>query len=165
MNKIASFQVDHTKFGVGMYISRTDGDVVTYDIRMVKPNGGVYISNPSLHTIEHLFATYARNSRYGKSIVYVGPMGCRTGFYLLTRDDMTGEQAIELVREVFGSIAAFEGEIPGCSAVECGNYLEHDLEAAKKDVLPLLEKLGSYTAEMLNYSYWTDKATTNKESV
>lgn len=153
MKKIASFQVDHRKFGIGMYISRVDGDVVTYDIRMVKPNGGVYISNPSLHTIEHLFATYARNSEFGGSIVYVGPMGCRTGFYLLTRDDMTGEQAIELVRAAYRYIAGFEGEIPGNSEIECGNFREHDLESAKRDVLPLLERLENYSAEMLDYSY------------
>lgn len=155
MKRIASFQVDHTKFGVGMYISRVDGDVVTYDVRMVRPNGGVYVSNPSLHTIEHLFATYARNSKYSDSIVYVGPMGCRTGFYLLTRDDMTGEQAISLVRDAYKFIAEYSEDIPGCSVEECGNYLEHDLESAKKDVLPLLEKLADYTPEMLNYSYHT----------
>ena len=85
MDKIASFQVDHRKFGVGMYISRIDGDIVTYDLRMVKPNGGRYISSPSLHTIEHLFATYARNSFMRERVIYVGPMGCRTGFYLLLR--------------------------------------------------------------------------------
>lgn len=153
MDKIASFQVDHTKFGVGMYISRVDGDVVTYDVRMVKPNGGVYISNPSLHTIEHLFATYARNSRFSDSIVYVGPMGCRTGFYLLTRDNMSGEDAVGLVRDAYRFIADFQGEIPGCTVEECGNYLEHDLESARKDVLPLLNRLENYTAEMLDYGF------------
>lgn len=151
MEKIKSFQVDHTKFGVGMYISRIDGDIITYDVRMVKPNGGEYISNPSLHTIEHLFATYARNSEFSKSIIYVGPMGCRTGFYLLTRDDMTGEQAISLVKSAYRFIADYEDDIPGCTVEECGNYLEHDLESAKKDVLPLLKKLESYTEEMLVY--------------
>lgn len=155
MEKIASFQVDHTKFGVGMYISRIDGDIVTYDVRMVKPNGNKYISNPSLHTIEHLFATFARNSRFGKSVIYVGPMGCRTGFYLLTRDDMSGDDAIALVREALAFIADFDGIVPGLSPVECGNYLEHDLDSARKDVLPILEILKDYNAEMLNYSYHT----------
>ncbi len=153
MEKIASFQVDHTKFGVGMYISRIDGDVITYDVRMVKPNGGVYISSPSLHTIEHLFATFARNSAFSKDIIYVGPMGCRTGFYLLTRDTMSGADAIKLVKDAYRFVADYNDEIPGCTAVECGNYLEHDLESAKKDVLPLLEKLEGYTPEMLEYSY------------
>lgn len=152
MEKIASFQVDHTKFGVGMYISRIDGDIVTYDVRMVKPNGGVYISNPSLHTIEHLFATYARNSKFGDKIIYVGPMGCRTGFYLLTRE-LPHEDAIALVRDAYSFIAGFDGVIPGLSEIECGNYLEHDLDSAKKDVLPLLEKLENYSVEMLNYDY------------
>lgn len=156
MEKIASFQVDHTKFGVGMYISRIDGDIVTYDVRMVKPNGVVYISNPSLHTIEHLFATFARNSRFGSNIVYVGPMGCRTGFYLLTRG-ISHEDAIALVKEAYAFIAGYNDEIPGCTEVECGNYLEHDLESAKKDVLPLLKKLENYTVDMLDYSYHFDR--------
>lgn len=152
MEKIASFQVDHTKFGVGMYISRIDGDIVTYDVRMVKPNGGVYVSSPSLHTIEHLFATYARSSEYGENIVYVGPMGCRTGFYLLTRG-LSHENAIKLVRSAYSFIAEYKDEIPGCSEEECGNYLEHDLEAARRDVLPVLEKLKDYTVEMLDYTW------------
>lgn len=156
MEKIASFQVDHTKFGVGMYISRIDGDIVTYDVRMVKPNGGVYISNPSLHTIEHLFATFARNSRFGGNIVYVGPMGCRTGFYLLTRG-ISHEDAIALVKEAYAFIAGYNDDIPGCTEIECGNYLEHDLESAKKDVLPLLKKLENYTVDMLDYSYHFDR--------
>ncbi len=152
MEKIASFQVDHTKFGIGMYISRIDGDIITYDVRMVKPNGGVYVSNPSLHTIEHLFATYARNSQFGDKIIYVGPMGCRTGFYLLTRD-LPHEDAIALVKAAYKFISEFDGIIPGLSEIECGNYLEHDLDSAKKDVLPLLEKLENYTVEMLEYNY------------
>ena len=155
MENIASFQVDHTKFGVGMYISRVDGDVISYDVRMVVPNGGHYISNPSLHTIEHLFATYTRNSKYKNSIVYFGPMGCRTGFYMLTRDDMSGKEAIELVKETFEFIKDFEGAIPGTNIEECGNYLEHDLESAKKDVVPLLEVLENYTEEMLDYRFHT----------
>ena len=150
MEKIASFQVDHRKFGVGMYISRIDGDIVTYDVRMVRPNGGHYISNPSLHTIEHLFATYARSSFMGKDVIYVGPMGCRTGFYLLVRN-VQHENAIKLVKESFEFVKNFEGTIPGYSEIECGNWLEHDLESAKKDVVPLLEVLENYTAEQLYY--------------
>ena len=131
MKTIASFTVDHDKLEKGMYVSRVDGDVITYDIRMVKPNGGVYLPNPAMHTFEHLFATYARNSAFSDQIIYVGPMGCRTGFYFLTRDAMSGEQAIALVRECFAFIAAFEGKIPGSERKECGNYLEHDLPGAK----------------------------------
>lgn len=152
MEKIASFQVDHRKINVGMYISRIDGDIVTYDVRMVKPNGGVYLENPAMHTIEHLFATFARNSEFGANIVYVGPMGCRTGFYLLTRG-MDHKSAIKLVRDAYKFIADYDGEIPGCSEEECGNYKEHSLEGAKKAVLPLLEVLENYTVEMLEYSW------------
>ncbi len=157
MEKIASFQVDHTKFGVGMYISRIDGDVITYDVRMVKPNGGTYISSPSMHTIEHLFATYARSSAVKDGIIYVGPMGCRTGFYLLTRDTVSKEQAIALVRDAYRFISEYTGEIPGCTPVECGNYLEHDLEAARRDVLPLLRVLENYSTDMLEYSWHTSQ--------
>ena len=156
MERIASFQVDHRKINVGMYISRVDGDIVTYDIRMVKPNGGTYISNPSLHTIEHLFATFARNSEFTENVIYVGPMGCRTGFYLLTRN-LSNENAIKLVKDSFKFISEFEGTIPGTTIEECGNYLEHDLESARKDVLPLLEKLQNYTPEMLDYSWHFSK--------
>ena len=137
MEKIASFQVDHRKFGIGMYISRIDGDIVTYDVRMVKPNGGKYISNPSLHTIEHLFATYARSSEVKDSVIYVGPMGCRTGFYLLMRS-FDHAAAIDLVQSALAFISEFDSEIPGATEPECGNYLEHDLKSAKQDVLPLL---------------------------
>ena len=151
MKKIESFQVDHTKFGVGMYVSRIDGDIVTYDIRMVKPNGGVYLSNPSMHTIEHLFATFARNSELSDKVIYVGPMGCRTGFYLLVRN-MEKEDAIKLVSDSMQFIIDYDGVIPGYSEIECGNYLEHNLEKAKKDVQPILEKLKGYTTQMLNYS-------------
>ncbi len=153
MEKIASFQVDHTKFGVGMYISRVDGDIVTYDCRMVKPNGGVYISNPSLHTIEHLFATFARSSALSEKVIYVGPMGCRTGFYFIARD-MAHEDAIKLCYEAFKFVSEFDGIIPGYSEVECGNWLEHDLETARKDVMPILAKLANYSPEMLNYNWY-----------
>lgn len=152
MEKIKSFQVDHTKFGVGMYISRIDRDITTFDLRMVKPNGGVYLSNPSMHTIEHLMATYVRSSRFGENILYAGPMGCRTGFYLLTTG-ISEADSIALVRDTLRFISEFEGKIPGYSEVECGNYLEHDLENARKDVLPLLKMLNNYMPEMLQYEW------------
>ena len=150
MEKIKSFQVDHTKFGVGMYISRIDDGIVTYDLRMVKPNGGEYLSTPSMHTIEHLLATYVRSSKYANNIVYAGPMGCRTGFYLLTRG-MEHKEAIDLVMESLRFISTYSDEIPGCSLEECGNYLEHDLVTARKDVLPLLNALEEYGVQMLDY--------------
>ncbi len=134
-----------------MYLSRVDGDCVTYDIRMKKPNGGVYLETPAMHTIEHLFATFARNSAYTDQILYVGPMGCRTGFYLLVRDAMSHEEAIGLVRRSMEFIAGYEGEIPGTTSIECGNYLEHDLEGAKKEAAAIAEVLAHWTPEMIYY--------------
>ena len=131
MKKIASFTINHDTLEKGMYISRIDGDVVTYDIRMKKPNGGDYFQMSAAHTVEHLFATYARNSAFGNEIVYVGPMGCRTGFYLLTRDTLSHENAIKLVQESMAFVRDFDGEIPGSKKEECGNYLDHDLLGAK----------------------------------
>lgn len=142
MERIASFSVDHDKLTKGMYVSRIDGDVVTYDIRMKKPNGGDYLENGAMHTFEHLFATYARNSKYSDKVIYVGPMGCRTGFYLLMRDSVCVTEVIDLVREAFEFIKDFTGKIPGTEKKECGNYLEHDLSGAKataEDMLLVLE--------------------------
>ena len=153
MKTIASFTVDHDKLEKGMYVSRVDGDVITYDIRMVKPNGGVYPPSPAMHTFEHLFATYVRNSAYSDQIIYVGPMGCRTGFYFLTRDAVSGEQAIALVRECFAFIADFEGKIPGSERKECGNYLEHDLPGAKATAADMCKVLEHWTEPMLQYDY------------
>lgn len=150
MERITSFCVDHTKFGVGMYLSRVDGDVNTYDVRMFRPNGGTYLTPASMHTMEHIFATFARNSDIKDKVIYVGPMGCRTGFYVLLRDN-TPEEAIELVKQSLEFIRDFEGDIPGATIVECGNYLEQDLETCKKEVLPLIEELRDYTPERLKY--------------
>jgi len=152
MKRIKSFEVDHTKFGVGMYISRIDGDIITYDVRMVKPNGGVYLEYAAIHTIEHLFATYARNTEYSDNIVYVGPMGCRTGFYFLTRE-LPHEIAIKIVRDAFEFITQYNDAIPGVSEAECGNYREHDLDGAKKSVVAFIEATNGYTVEMLDYNY------------
>ena len=151
MKKIASFTVNHDTLEKGMYTSRIDGDVVTYDIRMKKPNGGDYLNMSAAHTVEHLFATYARNSQYGDKIVYVGPMGCRTGFYLLTRDTLTHAQAIALVQESMAFVRDFEGEIPGNKKEECGNYLDHDLVGAKKIGGEMYAVLENWTEKDLQY--------------
>ena len=151
MKTIASFTVNHDKLEKGMYISRVDGDVVTYDIRMKKPNAGDYLSFGALHTFEHLFATYARNSAFGSDVLYVGPMGCRTGFYLLLRSSVPSEKAIDLVRSSFAFIAEFEGMIPGSRREECGNYLEHDLPGAKVVALDMLRVLGNWEERDLQY--------------
>lgn len=152
MKRIASFTVNHDKLDKGMYLSRVDGDVVTYDIRMKKPNGGDYLSNGALHTFEHLFATYARNSRHADQVLYVGPMGCRTGFYFLLRDAVSRTDAIALVREAFAFIRDFEGEIPGSRREECGNYREHDLPGAKQTAADMLQVLEGWTEERLAYA-------------
>lgn len=151
MKTIASFQVNHDLLDKGMYISRIDGDVVTYDIRMKKPNGGDYLSNASLHTFEHLFATYARNSELSDEVVYVGPMGCRTGFYILIRDSVPYVQAIELVKASFEYILNFNGEIPGSRRQECGNYREHDLQGAKETAADMLKVLEGWKITDLSY--------------
>lgn len=151
MERIASFSVNHDKLEKGIYVSRIDGDVVSYDIRMKKPNGGDYLENPAMHTFEHLFATYARNSEFSQSVVYVGPMGCRTGFYLLMRDNVKKSDVIKLVKETFEFIKDFNGEIPGSKREECGNYKEHDLEGAKAVAGDMIGVLSDWTEEKMKY--------------
>ena len=151
MERIASFCVDHTKLDRGMYLSRQDGDVLTWDIRMKKPNHGDYLSTGAAHTLEHLFATYARNSAFRDGVIYVGPMGCRTGFYLLLRDSVSKEEAISLTRDAFAFAAAFQGEIPGAKAIECGNYREHDLSGAQAEAEKYLEVLRDWSPEKMVY--------------
>lgn len=150
LQRIASFSVDHTKLDRGMYTSRVDGDVVTYDIRMKRPNAGEYLENAAMHTFEHLFATYARSSALSDKVVYVGPMGCRTGFYLLVRG-MSEQEAILLVQQSMAFIAAYEGEIPGATEPECGNYREQDLLGAKREAAAMGQVLQNWTAEKLAY--------------
>ncbi len=151
MKLIKSFTVNHDVLERGMYISRVDGDVVTYDLRMKKPNGGDYLANPAMHTIEHLFATYVRNSDDSDNIVYVGPMGCRTGFYFLVRDAISHEHALQLVKESMAFIADYTGKIPGTEPAECGNYREHDLEDAKKEAAEMCKVLENWTVDQMTY--------------
>ena len=153
MERIASFCVDHTKLDRGMYLSRQDGDVLTWDIRMKKPNQGDYLTTGAAHTLEHLFATYARNTALADSVIYIGPMGCRTGFYFLVRDTVSHEAALNLVKESFAFVRDFDGEIPGSRREECGNYLEHDLPGAKAAAEDMLEVLKDWTVERMDYNY------------
>lgn len=141
MKRIESFCVNHDKLKPGMYVSRIDGDAVTYDIRMVVPNAGVYLENDGLHTFEHLFATYVRNSADSDNIIYVGPMGCRTGFYLIVFGDKTPADVYGLVVGMCEFILGYDGEIPGAKAAECGNYLEQNLSEAKYYVRRYLNEL------------------------
>lgn len=151
MKLIQSFTVNHDILEKGMYISRIDKDVVTYDVRMKKPNAGDYLANGMMHTFEHLFATYVRNTEFSDDIVYVGPMGCRTGFYFLVRDSISHEQALQLMKESLEFIAGFEGEIPGTKPVECGNYLEHDLCGAKAVAEDMKVVLKDWSVEKMTY--------------
>jgi S-ribosylhomocysteine lyase len=150
MKKIASFCVDHTKLRPGVYLSRVDGDIVTYDIRMRRPNHPPYLENAVMHTIEHLFATYARNSAFADSVIYFGPMGCRTGFYFLLRN-VPHSDALSLIREIFCSIARGNDQVPGCTAVECGNYLEHDHAGAIREAQSFLAILENWDEKQLQY--------------
>lgn len=151
MKRIASFSVNHDKVTRGIYVSRIDGDVVSYDVRMKLPNGGDYLAQAAMHTLEHLLATYLRNTAAADSVVYVGPMGCRTGFYILLRDDVSREQALALVRAAFEFAAAFEGAVPGATKPECGNYLEHDLAGAKSEAAEMVRVLADWTAAKMDY--------------
>ena len=132
LRKIASFSVDHDKITEGIYVSRVDGDVTTYDMRTRIPNAGDYMDNITMHTVEHLFATYVRSSVIGERVIYFGPMGCQTGFYLLVRD-AKNEEILEVVKDILAKIIAHEGDVPGASRVECGNYKNLSLEAAKAE--------------------------------
>ncbi len=152
MEKISSFRVDHDRLLPGLYVSRRDGDVVTYDIRTRKPNGGSYMTNPVMHTVEHLFATYARNGSFGREVIYFGPMGCRTGFYFLVRDAVSAQDVISLVTGAFRFIASYEGEIPGAKRKECGNWMEHDPAGAREEAKRMLDVLKDWTPQRLSYA-------------
>ena len=151
IKKIASFEADHRFITPGIYVSRTDGDITTYDLRTRKPNCGDYMDNRTMHSVEHLFATYVRNTADSDNILYVGPMGCRTGFYFITRDKISKARAIELVQETCAFIEHFEGEIPGSSRIECGNYLDHSLPKAKQYAHDLAKTLAGWTEEKMVY--------------
>lgn len=136
MQKITSFTIDHIKLVPGVYVSRKDPvgaeTITTFDIRMTSPNDEPVMNTAEMHTIEHLAATFLRNHKeFGPKIIYFGPMGCRTGFYLLLAGDYESKDIIDLLKEMFIFIAEFEGEVPGASAKDCGNYLDMNLPMAK----------------------------------
>lgn len=157
MDKIASFTVNHLKLQRGVYVSRKDkfGDVVltTFDIRMTKPNSEPVMNTAEVHTIEHLGATFLRNhSVYGSKTVYFGPMGCRTGFYLILSGDYKSKDIVDLLKEMYKFISEFEGDVPGAAAKDCGNYLDMNLPMAKYLANKFLnEVLLNISDENLNY--------------
>ena len=157
MEKITSFTIDHLKLKPGVYVSRKDSvgaeTITTFDLRLTSPNDEPVMNTAEIHTIEHLAATFLRNHKtFGEKSIYFGPMGCRTGFYLLLAGDYTSSDIVPLLTEMFQFIADFSGEVPGASAKDCGNYLDMNLPMAnylaKKYLHDVLENI---TAEQLIY--------------
>ena len=157
MERIASFQVDHVRLNRGLYVSRIDeinGNYLTsFDIRMKLPNREPVINIAELHTMEHLGATFLRNHPIWKEqIVYFGPMGCRTGFYLILKGKLESKDIVELMKELYKFMAEFKGDIPGATAIECGNYLDQNLPMANYEAKKYLEEtLENLSDENLNY--------------
>ncbi len=135
--------MNHDFIEPGIYISRVDGDITTFDMRTRKPNAGDYMENIAMHSMEHMFATYIRNSDIGGSVIYFGPMGCRTGFYLLTRNTAP-EVVLGAVLDTLEKIVAHEGAVFGATREECGNYRELSLESAKREAERYLAVLKGY---------------------
>ncbi len=142
INKIASFTVDHDLLTEGIYVSRIDGDITTYDLRTRVPNAGDYMDNLTMHSVEHMFATYVRASAIADRVIYFGPMGCQTGFYLLVRSADNGE-TLAVVKDVLSKIITHSGEMFGAVKKECGNYKNLDLCAAKRECERYLAVLNS----------------------
>ncbi|NLZ82380.1 MAG: S-ribosylhomocysteine lyase [Clostridiales bacterium] len=146
MKQIASFTIDHTKLLPGVYVSRKDilgsETITTFDIRITQPNVDPVMGTGEIHTTEHLAATYLRNHEvYGPKTIYFGPMGCRTGYYLLLGGDFTSEDIIPLLTQMFEFVRDFEGDIPGATAINCGNFSDMNLPIAKKYAKNFLDKI------------------------
>lgn len=142
VKRIASFSVNHDYIDEGIYVSRIDGDVTTYDMRTRKPNAGDYMDNLTMHSLEHLFATLVRQSAMGERVIYFGPMGCQTGFYLLVRDADNSE-VLKISRDILAEIAEWDAPMPGESREECGNYRNLDVAAARREAARYLSALNS----------------------
>lgn len=156
MKTIASFTIDHMRLLPGIYVSRKDtaetGIVTTFDIRMTRPNFEPVMNTAEIHTVEHLGATFLRNHPdYASRILYFGPMGCRTGFYLLLAGDFESEDILPLMKEMFAFIRDFSGPVPGASAKECGNYLDMNLPMAKYQANRFMDCLEHITPQQLHY--------------
>ncbi len=156
MEKIASFKVNHNKLLPGIYVSRKDtfnGTVITtFDLRMCAPNREPVMNTAEIHTIEHLGATFLRNETSIKDkVVYFGPMGCRTGFYMLLAGNYASSDVLKTVKDMFNFISSFEGDIPGAAASDCGNYLDQNLAMAKFHADKYLKVLTSISSERMNY--------------
>lgn len=150
MERIKSFTINHNILTPGFYISREDNDVITYDLRTRKPNAGDYMSNAAMHSVEHMFATYIRNSEIADKVVYFGPMGCQTGFYLLVRDTDPAV-VFGLTKKVLQQIIDHEGEVFGATAIECGHYENLSLDEAKRECKAYLEVIEAQTNPEFTY--------------
>jgi len=150
MKRITSFEIDHTTLEPGFYISRKDGSITTYDLRTRKPNSGDYMDNVTMHTVEHMFATFIRNSEITDSVVYFGPMGCQTGFYLLV-DGIDDNTVFDVTKDILKKIINHDGKVFGASAIECGNYKTLELSKAKTECERYLDILNKF--ERGNYCY------------
>ncbi len=148
MKKISSFTVDHDRLEPGIYVSRVDGDITTFDLRTRKPNMGDYMDNLTMHSLEHMFATYIRNSELASDVLYFGPMGCQTGFYLLIRN-ADNISVLKAVKGTLARIVEHEGEMFGASRAECGNYLNLDINAAKLEAKRYFDILSSQKIDFL----------------
>ncbi len=144
MERIASFTVDHDKIMPGMYISRIDGDITTFDLRTRRPNMGSYMSTRTMHSVEHMLATYMRNSEIGDKVIYFGPMGCQTGFYLLTRD-VAPERVRKALLTALRSVLTHTGPMFGNTRKECGNYENLSVEDAKNECATYIIALEAQT--------------------
>ena len=156
MEKIASFTIDHLLLQPGIYVSRLDRvgveTITTFDLRMTSPNEEPVMNTAEMHTIEHLAATFLRNHPQWKDrVIYFGPMGCRTGFYLLLAGQLTSQDILPLMQDMFTFIRDFEGEVPGASAKDCGNYLDMNLPMAKYLAANYLRLLKNITPDRLVY--------------
>ncbi len=154
IERITSFTVDHTLLYPGIYVSRIDDDITTYDMRMRKPNTGELVDNATMHSLEHMFATFIRNSEIKQDVIYFGPMGCQTGFYLLVRN-AENKKVLAVVEDVLSQIIAYEGPVFGASEIECGNYRNLDLNLAKeeaKNYLAILQKKDSEGTNTFEYA-------------
>ena len=151
MERIKSFEINHNVLTPGFYISREDGDVITYDLRTRKPNAGDYMTNAAMHSLEHMFATMVRNSRITDEVVYFGPMGCQTGFYLLVRKSITPAEVFEITKEILAQIIEYEGPVFGASAIECGHYENLSRADAKAECEKYREVLKKQTSMEFTY--------------
>lgn len=141
MEKIESFKIDHLNHPAGIYLSRRDGDICTYDVRICKPYADELLTNAEMHSLEHLLATVLRNGAHGAEVIYVGPMGCQTGFYVLYRGLGQNEAERDILAS-FRYVADYDGEMPGNSKAECGNCLNLSVAAARRAATTFLERIG-----------------------